>query len=168
MQCCGGGEYCCDPIGLCMECVDGECVDICNDANCEVCDGSGNCVSTCDATECCSFGTCVDKCDPDGGDTCTWTSPPVQDPLCTWMHETDHSCLNPGATCNWEPMSEPGKNATCAGCAPGCTVSTYCVMLKPVVCKTTLTIWPPFIACTCTGTPALYEPVERGTRYICP
>lgn len=154
--CCEGDKWCCmgsccEP-DLCEECVGGQC---------KVCGG--------DPTQCCDNGTCINKCDPDGGATCTWTSPPVQDPLCRWMHETDHSCLIPGATCDWEPTSGPGKNAACASCDPGCALgSTYCVMLKPVVCKTTLTIWPPFIDCTCTGTPALYDPVPRGTRYICP
>lgn len=104
------------------------------------------------------------------GDLCTWTNPPVIDPLCSYLHEGSKQCKNPGAGCSWEPIGEPKRNAACAPCAPDCTLDSaeYCVTLKPVVCKNVLSGWPPFNDCKCQGTPDLYETEEVGTYYICP
>ncbi len=156
----------------CMNCVAGDCVDIlCAVVHgCEECnETTGECESICDPDQCCHNYECVDKCDADGGGTCTWTNPPVIDPLCNWLHDSDHSCQNPGAGCGWEVVGGPDNNAACAPCDPGCSLdSTYCVKLEPIVCKTTLTGWPPFIDCTCTGTPDLVTYEYAGTRDICP
>ena len=166
MVCCNG--QCCDTIGLCHDCINGQCEYVCDPDKCELCDGNGNCPSTCDPdTQCCDNGTCVEKCDPDGGSTCTYPDPPGQ--LCAWVAPGDPTCLEPGAWCGWEAVAEAGKNAACAPCDPGCTLdSTYCVLLKPIKCNDVLSPIPPFHECACKGTPPLYEPVESGTRYICP
>lgn len=173
-NCCGGsccsypccGSSCC-PTDRC-----------CNGACCpsgQICCG-GVC---CDPTKCCNYvccppdkccvnGTCVKNCDSGGGGTCTWTYPPVPEPVCQWMWPTNPTCLNPGLCCNWAIIEGPGQNASCR-CAPGCTTSTWCVELKPIVCENVVASpVPPYIWCKCSGTPPLYTPVWTGTRYICP
>jgi len=167
--CCQGS--CCDPIGKCEICLGGvQCVNGCIFYyNCLKCDGEGQCVTKCDNTQCCHQDTCIDKCDPDGGATCTWTNPPVLDPLCEYLQVGSRECLNPGDSCSWEVDEGPRENAVCAPCAPGCTLgSTYCVKLKPIKCEDSLTWLPPFIDCTCTGPPASYVPEPAGTRDVCP
>ena len=178
----------CDP-DECEVCQDGSCVDRCPLYEfCLECDGSGNCLSKCNSdlcqvcindecivcgvlnqSHCCLDGECVEKCDPYGGNVCTWTNPPVLDPLCTYLHEGSKQCLNPGDSCSWEVVEGPMFNDICAPCAPGCPLnSTYCVKLEPIVCKDVLSPWPPFNDCACTGTPELVTYRYPGTRYICP
>ena len=99
---------------------------------------------------------------------CTWTAPPVQDLFCEITTPEMPYCMNPGATCKWEVTSGPGLNATCADCAAGCTVTTYCVWLKPILCYDGLWPLPPFYMCKCGEQPDLYDPVPCGTRYVCP
>jgi hypothetical protein len=158
----------------CESCVDGECED--DDDNCVSSGPCKSCVNAiceddntkCGSDECCDDGTCVDKCDPDGGATCTWTNPPVYDPICEIADPLMPFCINPDKTCDWEAISGPDYNATCADCAPGCTTSTYCVLLKPILCTEGLWPLPPFYMCRCIGEPSLYDPVPRGTRDVCP
>jgi len=130
-------------------CIDGECI-VCGVLN---------------ETHCCvGDGECVEKCDPYGGDMCTWTNPPVLDPLCTYMWPTNPNCLNPGATCSWTVVEGPIWNDVCASCDPGCSLgSTYCVRLRRKECRE---VFVPFMGmvCTCRDTEDF---VERGTRYIC-
>ncbi len=170
MECDGQGN-CVSRCADCMICVAGDCVDIqCAIlGECEECnETTGVCDYICSSEECCHNNICIDKCNPNGGATCTWTNPPVLDPLCTWIHDTNHGCLHPGDSCSWEVIEGSGKNATCADCAPGCTTSTYCVKLKPIVCEDVITWLPPWKDCTCTGTPDLWNPEEVGTRDVCP
>ena len=144
----------------------------CSSAHCEECTNCA-CVSWCASNQCCSVwlpvGTCVPKCDPDGGDLCTWTDPPVLDPLCAYIHEGSKQCMNPGASCKWKVVSGPARNAVCAPCDPACTLSsTYCVMLEPIVCKDVLSPLPPPNDCECKGTPQMVNYTYAGTRAICP
>jgi hypothetical protein len=137
---------------------------------CEVCnETTGECDYTCSEDQCCDDNECVEKCDPTGGSMCTWTEPPVQDPKpCDVVSPEMPICMNADASCDWKKTSGPGLNATCADCAPGCTVTEQCVWLMPILCDEGLDPFPPFYYCKCFKEPGLYDPVARGTRYVCP
>jgi len=173
--CCGSDEICCqgsccDPISKCEICLGGvQCVNGCIFYyNCLKCDGEGQCVTKCDNTQCCHQDTCIDKCDPDGGATCTWTNPPVQDPLCTWIHQTNPNCQNPGDSCNWTVVEGPGENAACAPCNPGCNFgSTYCVKLEPKQCRESFVLFMGMV-CGCEDAQGLITYSYAGTKDTCP
>ena len=165
-----GCESYCDPY-LCMDC--NIALKICEwqCGDCGIC-FEGSCISTCGADQCCDddLGMCVDKCDPYGGSTCTWTDPPVEDALCAMVSIALLICESPGTSCGWRVVDGPGMNAACASCDPGCSLgSTWCVKLEPILCADKLSLSPPFwIECHCWGTPSVIEYEYAGTRAICP
>jgi len=161
-------EYCCD--GTCCDweqwCCDGTC---CDPDNCEWCVGGQCQVCGGDPDKCCDNGTCVPKCNPSGGNPCSGDPPPVQYIACPHKNIDDPTCAEwaYGAICNWELVSSKGNDATCASCAPGCTISEYCKQWKPVTCDDALWYFPPFVWCQCVTTPSLYEPAYTGTHLKC-
>ena len=178
-QNCSGGDCILKPTSECDEdsdcglpgcwnCVNCKCEYICNFLeNCEVCIG-GECIvcGVINETHCCvGDGECVEKCDQYGGNVCTWTNPPVQDPLCNWMWDTNPNCLNPGAICSWTVVGGPIWNDVCAPCDPGCSLgTTHCVKLQPKKCKE---IFIPFMGMVCYCREATGSELA-GTRYTCP
>ena len=182
-ECIGGYclcmKECCEdsdcPNPSCQECIGCQCqlkagAECAHTLDCAPCYDCVNCQCEyqCASDECCD-NVCVKRCIPEGGATCTWTNPPVVDPLCEVATPEMPFCINPDKTCDWEPVEGPYLNAACADCDPGCTMnSTHCVVLRPVLCYEGLWPLPPFYKCQCIKTPATYEPEEAGTRYICP
>ncbi len=161
-------KFLCD-TNDCETCNIGSCVDRCPLYNsCLECDGDGNCVSECNPNQCCHENSCVTKCNPDGVNMCTWTVPPVDDPFCVMIYEGEPRCMNPGALCWWVPVSGPDFHAQCSPCWECELDSTYCVLLKPKLCKDTLSLFPPWYDCECEGEPDMYTPVPAGWRNICP
>lgn len=143
----------CELFDECEVCIDDECIK-CGVLN---------------ATHCCVGNLeCVPKCVPEGGATCTWTDPQVLDPTCTYLHETDWHCQNPGASCNWTVVEGPGGNATCAPCNPGCDLgSTFCVKLEPKQCRETF-IPTVGMVCYCKDAVGLITYSYAGTKDTCP
>jgi hypothetical protein len=173
-QKCSGGT-CIDDDSKCsgcQKCSGGTCVD--DDSKCSGCRkcSGGTCIddnSKCESDECCNNGTCVTKCDPNGGDQCTYRS--GWSSLCKIVNIDDPSCAAPDIEiCEWAVVegSGPGNNATCSSCSPGCTNSTYCVLLKPTkTCQDSLSIWPPFHDCKCKNIGGLVDSIEEGNRNVC-
>jgi len=169
----------CVPVGDCLNdyyctgcqsCQDCWCQDddwYCLTWPCHVC-LNGDCYYKCKADECCELGECIKRCTPNAGTPCTYTLPPVYDPVCApLVPGVDFSCLNPGACCKWKVVSGPIGNAQCAGCDLDCAQEYSCVTLEPVVCRNVLSIVPPFIWCECSGTPDLVYYQYAGTAWDC-
>ena len=191
---CGLGcdcEYSC--VGWCSECTVTGCKSICDSAKCEKCTEdpahyrclktsncdpakcescvNGQCV-VCngDTSKCCNNGTCVPKCNPNGGSACTGDKPSAQCLVCPWKTEDDPTCSEEvyGCLCNWEEVSSKGNDASCAACASNCTVDEYCKEWKPVGCDDYWWWFLPPIMCQCVTTPSLYDPEYTGTHKKCP
>jgi len=159
-QTCCGGDTCCTTGDTC--CTDSGNYCCGSDETC--CDGS-----CCSSSKCCDGGVCVDRCDPNGGEMCTYEFPPVVDPLCSYLEPGNTWCKNPGMFCGWEELESPEKNAKCADCDPDCDrVTTYCAKLKPVMCEDVFIWFPPFHDCRCEGEPeGTYTPEYPGQKYEC-
>jgi hypothetical protein len=185
-QCCSSPDTCCGPwcceYNSCEKCNDVpgdlQCVSKCKTSDCEVCNGSGTCISSCLPNQVCINGVCCNYacgpnkdvccdnpcCDQYGGSLCTYTWDPLPIPCSEVGRIDDISCLEEGVFCGWKITSGPSNHDT--ACVPSDLNNGYCVIAWPMVCTN---VFIPFqgSSCWCLDKTGLVETETFGTRKFC-
>jgi len=176
-ECCG--EVCCDVGVHCCRDQCGYCDNnfpkyyCCNDQCC----GNGDyCDSYCQYNSAFEIFECIPCCNPEGGSQCDPGTNPFTVGCPMDPSPESHQCGIgiEGKVCAWDTTSNGnGLNAAfyseCSNCPS--LEQTWCSAYTPTLLCENATKWMPLpeIMCVCEDTDlGLVNPVQNGTKYICP
>jgi hypothetical protein len=172
---------CVDDCSGCKNCVDNTCVpDNSQCPQCKYCTTSGECIldvayyqcaedSDCTRPMTCKDCLCYGGCDPESGDLCSFSVPPIPDHSAGYGCNSpidSHECNAEGFLCKYEQIDDPKRNDQCmAGVYCALESSTACVQIQELYCYNSFVLTLGFI-CSCDSSHGSGY-YWYGTRTVC-